>query len=144
MPKQGTKQQVAVRIPLRQKAELEFEAAESGVSRSEYIRTILDDRHRADELADDLARKEERVESLENQLNRRSQVEEKVDVLANRFESSQELEARQQAREEARANATPWRRLKWWATGTDPADTLERDLQTEGDGHVVAGEESEV
>lgn len=122
MPKQGTKQQVAVRIPLRQKAELEHEADERGVSRSEYIRSVLDDRHRADRLAADLERKEQRVATLEEQLNRRSQVEEKVDVLATRVEDQQEQQARQRAREDALASAPPWRRFKWWATGTDPAD----------------------
>lgn len=55
---------------------------------------------------------------------------------------SKELGVRQQAREEARANAPPWRRLKWWATGTDPADTLKRDLQAEDD-RPVAGDETE-
>lgn len=86
MPKQGEKQQVAVRIPLRQKAELEREADGLGVSRSEYIRSILEDRHRADELADRLETRERRIDQLEEQLARRSQVEEKVDVLANRVE----------------------------------------------------------
>ena len=41
MVSQGDKKQVAVRIPLRQKAELEREAVERGVSRSEYIRPTL-------------------------------------------------------------------------------------------------------
>ena len=45
MVSQGDKIQVAVRIPLRQKAELEREAVERGVSKSEYIRSILADRH---------------------------------------------------------------------------------------------------
>ncbi len=45
MVSQGDKKQVAVRIPLRQKAELEREAVERGVSRSEYIRPMLADRH---------------------------------------------------------------------------------------------------
>jgi uncharacterized coiled-coil protein SlyX len=84
MSSQGEKKQVAVRIPLRQKAELEFEAAERDVSRSEYIRGILGQRHRVGELEERLATREDRIDELEEQLARRSQVEEKVDVLANR------------------------------------------------------------
>jgi hypothetical protein len=89
MVSQGEKQQVAVRIPLRQKAELEREAVERGVSRSEYIRNILSDRHRKGELSERLEIREERIDELEEQLARRSQVEEKVDTLAQRQEVAQ-------------------------------------------------------
>jgi len=82
MPSQGDKQQVAVRIPLRQKADLEREAAERGISRSEYIRNILTDRHRVDELEERLETREARIDELERQLAERSQIEEKVDTLA--------------------------------------------------------------
>lgn len=86
MPKDGEKQQVAVRIPLRQKAELEREARDMGVSRSEYMRSILSDRHRATQLEERLEIREKRIDQLEEQLTRRSEVEEKVDVLAKRVE----------------------------------------------------------
>ena len=68
---------------------LDREAEEAGVTRSEYIRQIIEDRHRAaeleetvDDLRDRLNAREERVRELEEQLARRSQVEEKVDELA--------------------------------------------------------------
>jgi metal-responsive CopG/Arc/MetJ family transcriptional regulator len=83
MPSQGEKKQVAVRIPLRLKAALEREADERGVSRSEYIRSVLRDRHRADDLEERLKIREERIDELERQLAERSQIEEKVDTLAN-------------------------------------------------------------
>lgn len=88
MAKQDKKQQVAVRIPLRQKAELEYEAEKQGTSRSEYIRSILSNRHRADSLEQRLEIRENRINQLEEQLARRSQVEEKVDVLAKRVDES--------------------------------------------------------
>lgn len=100
MSRQNAKQQVAVRIPLRQKAELEREAADRGVSRSEYIRSILSDRHRADKLEKQLDTREARVEELEEQLSRRSQVEEKVDVLAKRVNDS--------------SGPTPPFPIRWW------------------------------
>lgn len=85
MPSQGAKQQVAVRIPLRQKAELEAEAAERGISRSEYVRSILDDRHRLDKLENRLASREDRIDELETQLSERSQIEEKIENLPDKI-----------------------------------------------------------
>ncbi|WP_225336652.1 ribbon-helix-helix domain-containing protein [Halomicrobium urmianum] len=68
---------------------LDEEADERDVSRSEYIRGILEDRHRAEELAERVERLEERLEeredriaTLEEQLARRSNIEEKIDTLA--------------------------------------------------------------
>lgn len=109
MAKQNEKQQVAVRIPLRQKAELEHEAAKQGDSRSEYIRSILSERHRADNLDQRLTIREQRIDQLEQQLARRSEVEEKVDVLANRVTES--------------SAPTPPFPVRWWqwfrSRGTD-------------------------
>lgn len=100
MTKQDEKTQVAVRIPLRQKAELEREAADQGDSRSEYIRSIFSDRHHAAELEERLARREARIEQLEEQLARRSQIEEKVDVLATQVNES--------------SGPTPPFPIRWW------------------------------
>jgi Arc/MetJ-type ribon-helix-helix transcriptional regulator len=68
---------------------LDQEADDRGLSRSDYIRQILRERHETDELRqeieqlrDRLETREERVTELEEQLARRSRVEEKVDTLA--------------------------------------------------------------
>lgn len=67
---------------------LDEEADERGVSRSEYVREILQNRHRADELQaevetlrDRLDERAERVRALEQQLARRSNIEEKIEEL---------------------------------------------------------------
>jgi len=67
---------------------LDEEADERGVSRSEYVREILQDRHRADELqaeldtlAERIESREERVTELEEQLAQRSDIEEKIEEL---------------------------------------------------------------
>lgn len=62
-------------IPLRQKVELEFEAAKQDASRPEYIRGILGQRHRVGELEERLATREDRIDELERQLAERSQIE---------------------------------------------------------------------
>lgn len=68
---------------------LDEEADEHGVSRSEYVRQIIRERHDAEELSekvdslqDRLDSREERISELEEQLARRPQVEQKGDELA--------------------------------------------------------------
>lgn len=81
----------AITIRLREELidRLDSEAEDENVSRSEYVREILQDRHRADELEDKieslhdrLEQRESRIETLEEQLARRSQMEQKVDEMA--------------------------------------------------------------
>lgn len=75
---------------------LDEESDEAGLSRSEYIRRILRERHEnpaklqqeVDTLRDRLHAREERIDTLERQLARRSNVEKKVDELAKRQESA--------------------------------------------------------
>ena len=76
-------QNVTVRLPEELIDRLD---EESDASRSEYIREILSERHRADELEEridhlqeELKRREGRVSDLEEQLARRSQIEERIE-----------------------------------------------------------------
>lgn len=123
MPSQGDKQQVAVRIPLRQKAELEAEAVEKGVSRSEYIRSILCERHRVDELEQRLEIREERIDELEQQLARRSQLEEKIENLPAKV---RETGSYQERRQRMLDQASLAQRLKWKVTGVPVDQESER------------------
>lgn len=118
MVSQADKKQVAVRIPLRQKAELEREAAERGISRSEYIRSILADRHQVAELEGRLETRQERIEELETQLTERSRVEEKIEDLPDKIRSEGTYQERRQRMLD---QASPIQRLKWTVTGV-PVD----------------------
>jgi len=87
--------QTTIRIDESLIEDLDSEAEERGVSRSEYIRQILrergeseDLREEVDSLRERLESREERIEQLEEQLARRSQLEEKVDTLAKREQES--------------------------------------------------------
>jgi predicted nuclease with TOPRIM domain len=108
-------EQITLRLHQRTLAELEREADALGVSRSEHVRDVIESREDADalraeveELRERVDRREERVDELEEQLARRSQVEEKVDVLAQRVE------------ERDRSADAPFF-VKWWrwARGSD-------------------------
>ena len=119
MVSQGDKKQVAVRIPLRQKAELEAEAEERGVSRSEYIRGILDDRHRVGNLEDRLETRNDRIDELERRLAERSQIEEKIEDLPDKIRDGQTYQER---RQKMLDQASFTERLTWKVTGV-PVDT---------------------
>lgn len=121
MESQGEKKQVAVRIPLRQKAELEREAEERGTSRSEYMRGVLDDRHRVAELEERVERKQARIDELEAQLTERSRVEEKIENLPDRIRGEMTYQERRQRMLD---QASVTQRLKWRVTGV-PVDDQE-------------------
>ena len=119
MPDQTAKKQVAVRIPLREKAELECEASDQGISRSEYIRSILRNRHRADKLEKRLETRNDRVEELETQLGRRSEIEDKIENLPDKIRGELSYTERRQRKLD---QASLGQRLKWKFTGV-PVDT---------------------
>lgn len=126
MVDQGEKKQVAVRIPLREKAELEHEAVEQNTSRSEYIRSILAERHRVDELEGRLATREDRIDELETQLAERSRVEDKIENLPEKI---QDEESYSERRQRILDQASLAQRLKWKVTGVpvDEAQESETD-----------------
>jgi len=123
MPSQGEKKQVAVRIPLRQKAELEREAVERGVSRSEYMRDILDDRGRVEELEERLKRKQDRIDELEEQLTERSRVEQKIEDLPDKIRGEMSYQER---RQRVLDQASIAQRLRWKITGVPVDETDEQ------------------
>ena len=110
---------------------LDERQAEGDVSsRSAALREILDEydevhteceelRTECEELRTRLEAREDRVDDLEEQLARRSQIEEKVDVLAERVEESQLTYAEKRQRMIDRASLAE--RLRWRVTGV-PVD----------------------
>ena len=146
---------LTIRVREKTKESLEEEAAEYDVSVSEYVRELIekgrehdDLRDRLDEREDEHERRldelraeheeevadlrdrvdarEERIETLEEQLARRSQIEEKVDVLAERVEESQLTYAEKRQRMIDRASLAE--RLRWRVTGV-PVDEYDDDIE---------------
>jgi predicted HicB family RNase H-like nuclease len=81
--------QTTIRLEESLIEDLDSEAEERDVSRSEYVRQILQERRESEELREEidtlrdrLESREERIEELEQQLARRSQIEEKVEEVA--------------------------------------------------------------
>jgi chromosome segregation ATPase len=97
-------------------AEIDEEAAEEGVSRSEYIRQILHNRRESDILAEEvstlrdrLEAREDRIRELEKQLARRSELEERIEELPDKL---RDVEAEP---------APPWpvRWVRWFRRNKD-------------------------
>lgn len=95
-------------------------------SRSAALRDTLDEyedlhteyetlRTECEDLRTRLESREQRIDDLEEQLARRSQIEEKVDVLAERVEESQLTYAERRQRMIDRASLA--QRLRWKVTG---------------------------
>jgi predicted HicB family RNase H-like nuclease len=83
------KTQTTIRLEDKLVEELDTEATERDISRSEYVRQILRERHESDDLRDEvetlrdrIESREDRIQELEEQLTRRSQIEEKVEEVA--------------------------------------------------------------
>jgi Arc/MetJ-type ribon-helix-helix transcriptional regulator len=104
-------------------------------SRSAALRQVLDEYERlrtecedlrteCEELRTRLDAREDRIEELEEQLARRSQIEEKVDVLAKRVEESQLTYAEKRQRMIDRASVAE--RLRWRVTGV-PVDEYDAE-----------------
>jgi predicted nucleic acid-binding Zn-ribbon protein len=119
-------QQITLRIPVRTLAELEREARERGVSRSEHIRGVLAERHADSERIETL---ETRVQALEAELEtletecKRLKSEKRT--LIERRATTQELVAYVEGEREQRQaweEAGLATRARWWLFGRDRGD----------------------
>jgi TolA-binding protein len=117
-------EQITLRVPEDTLAALDDEADEHGVSRSEYIRDVLESRHEHAENTDELR---EQIDDLETELERVRN--EKRLILEEREEKTElarfaEQERTARERREQRREAPAWRRAKWWVFGA-PDDESE-------------------
>jgi metal-responsive CopG/Arc/MetJ family transcriptional regulator len=82
-------EQITLRVPIELKKELDGDADERGVSRSEYVREVLRTRRDTERLREQLESREARIDELEEQLAKRSQIESKIDTLASQQQVAQ-------------------------------------------------------
>lgn len=87
------KESITIRIQADLIDALDDEAKENNVTRSEYVRGILQDRHESkelrketDSLQDRLDSREQRISELEEQLARRSNIEKKIEELPDKVQ----------------------------------------------------------
>lgn len=80
---------LTIRIQAETKESLESEAAEYDVSVSEYVRRLIRKGREYDELAERLESREARIDELEAQLARRSEIEDKVEALPDKIRQAE-------------------------------------------------------
>lgn len=114
---------LTIRVRGETKESLEDEADEYGVSVSEYVRELLEKGREYDDLRDRLEAKEDRIDELESQLSRRSQIEDKIEALPDKVRAA---ESYQERRQKLLDGATVGQRLIWKVTGV-PVDRVEDD-----------------
>ena len=105
------RQQTTIRLTESLIEKIDDEADEQDLSRSEYIRQLLENRHRADKLEDEiqslreqLESRESRISTLETQLRERREIEDKVDEVA--------MEVKEQRESTNAPFVVKW--YKWW------------------------------
>jgi len=76
---------LTIRIPEDLKESLDTEADEYDVSTSEYVRRLIQQGREYDDLQDRLETREARIDELEEQLARRSQIEDKIENLPDKI-----------------------------------------------------------
>ena len=109
---------LTIRIRAETKESLDEEADEYDVSVSEYVRELIRKGREYDELAERLDAREDRIEELESQLRKRSQIEDKIEDLPDKIRNAETYTERRQRKLD---RASLPQRLKWKLTGV-PVD----------------------
>jgi septal ring factor EnvC (AmiA/AmiB activator) len=101
---------LTLKVDVRTKAELEREAADQGVNRSAYVRELIEARHDADDLRDQVREQETTINRLDNQLKAaNTRIDDANDAIAYVDD------------ERRYRRASVLTRFKWWVTGV-PGD----------------------
>lgn len=107
---------ITLRLPTDTLDEVDREADERDLSRAEYLREIVENRHVDDETLTDYESEVERLRTDVERLQNEKQL-----ILEQREEHTDLVQAieREQSREDRRANAGVLTRTKWWLVGMD-------------------------
>jgi chromosome segregation ATPase len=120
---------LTIRIQEDTKESLESEADEYDVSVSEYVRRLIRKGREYDDLEAEVDAKQDRIRQLEEQLSRRSQIEEKIEDLPDVI---RQAESYQERRQRLLDTAPLSRRLKWKLTGV-PVEQIDAETEAEAD-----------
>ena len=97
-------------------ADLDAEADERGVSRSDYVRNTLENHQQVEEL-------ERENERLRQQLQATNSRQDDVGELVEYVEEEREI----QQRRAERRDAPVWRRAKWWVFGRSSDEPAQQE-----------------
>jgi predicted nucleic acid-binding Zn-ribbon protein len=114
---------LTIRIREDTKKSLESESDEYDISVSEYVRQLIQRGREYDDLEAEVGAKQDRIRQLEEELSRRSQIEEKIEDLPDVI---RQTESYQERRQRLLDTAPISRRLKWKLTGV-PVERIESE-----------------
>ena len=112
-------EQITLRLQEETIEDVEVEAEESDVTRSEYLRDIIESR---DEHAEEVERLREEVNELRTDVERlRSEKRQLIEDREQRADLVEYVEEEKELKElEREARSAPvWKRAKWWVVGRD-------------------------
>lgn len=119
-------QPTTIRLPDEVLTEVDDEAKDRGLSRSDYIRELIENRHDYARLQDDyedqLRDYEETIERLQNEKRLILEQREEHTDLVEYVEEERSMQRRREDREQRRAEAGVLTRAKWWLTGMPEDD----------------------
>lgn len=119
-------QPTTVRLDDETLAEVDTEAKEQGLSRSDYIRELIKTRHDYDRLQNDYEEQlrdyEQTIERLQNEKRLILEQREEHTELVEYVEEERSMQRRREDREQRRAQAGVLTRTKWWLTGMPDDD----------------------
>ena len=109
----------SIRLPDETLADVDEEAEERGLSRAEYLRVIVENRHESDRIRDEYEAKLNELRTETERLQR-----ERRQILEQRQEHGELVTVveRQQSLQEQRAQASIFKRMKWSITGMPSED----------------------
>ena len=124
-------QRVTFKIPEETLGAVDDEADEEDVSRSEYLRMIVDSRHEADRLrseVEDLRDEYEgKLAEARNRATAANRENEQVEELANYVERERSMQTKREIRDDKRSEAGVLTRASWWLTGGPKVSDEEMD-----------------
>lgn len=101
--------------------EIDDEADDDDVSRSQHLRNIIHSRHEAERLRDELEdlrdEYEGKLQEARNRAKALNRENEQVDELAKFAEREQSIQVKREIREDKRSEAGLLTRASWWLTG---------------------------
>ena len=113
---------VTIRLSEDYVESLDEEAEDSGVSRAEYIRNLIEKGREAEETQRELEQTQAKVEDLRRQLQARNAREEDVGELVKYVEEQRQAERYRDQRRRRLDEANILRRWKWKLTGIPTED----------------------
>ena len=122
----GGRESVTFKLDAETLKEIDQETDERDITRSEYLREIIDSRYKTDDLQAEIRAREQMIERLENEKRTLIQNRKEHTELVEYVQEEREIQRQRQNLEYQRAEAGLLTRTKWWMFGMKSDDTSDQ------------------